>query len=109
MLVKKIISKADIRNDMEKQIADFLKKGGEVSAIERGISGRENPNGPLNSDHGAFQQPKQGRTYVPEVVAAIDARRKKKPEKPKTRVRKPRKKIIYDDFGEPLREVWVDE
>ena len=92
MPVKKIISKADIRNDMKKQIADFLKNGGEVSEIERGISGRQNPNGPLNSDHSAFQQPKQDRTYVPEVVAAIDARRKKKPEKPKTRVRKPRKK-----------------
>jgi len=107
--VKKIISKADIRNDMEKQIADFLKKGGEVAEIERGISGRENPNGPLKPDGTAFQQPKQGRTYVPEVIAAIDARRNKKLEKPKPSIRRPRKKIIYDDFGEPLREVWVDE
>ena len=107
--MKRPISKADIRNDMEKQIADFLEKGGEVMEIERGISGRENPNGPLKPDNTAFQQPKQGRTYVPEVIAAIYARRNKKPEKPKPASRKPRKKIIYDDFGEPLREVWVDE
>ncbi len=107
--MKKIISKADIRNDMDKQIAEFLEKGGEVAEIERGISGRENPNGPLKPDNTAFQQPKQGRTYVPEVVAAIDARRNKKPEKPKPSIRRPREKIIYDDFGEPLREVWVEE
>ena len=107
--MKKIISKTDIRNDMEKQIADFLEKGGEILKIEQGMSGRENPNDPLKSDHSTFQQPRQSRTYVPEVVAAIDARRNKMPEKPKTPIRKPRKKIIYDDFGEPLREVWVDE
>jgi hypothetical protein len=26
----------------------------------------------------------------------------------KTRPRAPRRQVIYDDFGEPLRVVWVD-
>ena len=90
--VKKIITKAQIRTDMDKQIADFLKKGGEVAEIERGLSGRENPNGPIQTDNTAFQQTKQDRTYVPEVIAAIDARRKPQPAPSKPAKRKPYKK-----------------
>lgn len=50
------------------------------------------------------------RTPALEVLATIDARRKHR-HKPATKAsprRQPRKKIIYDDFGEPLREVWED-
>lgn len=93
---------------MEKQIADFLKKGGKVDAVERGISGRNN-NEPIPVGNGNFEQPKMGRTYVPEVIAALEARRKPLPEKPKPASRKPRKKLIYDDFGEPLRWEWVED
>ncbi len=57
-------------------MADYLDQGGAVQEVERGLSGRVNPNGPLKSDNAVFQQPKTGRTYVPEVIAAIDARRK---------------------------------
>lgn len=107
--MKRPVTKAEIRRDMEKQIADFLKKGGTVSEVERGISGRHN-NEPLPPDNRNFQsQPKVGRTYVPEVIAALDARRKPSTEKPKAVKRKPRKKLIYDDFGEPLRWEWVEE
>jgi hypothetical protein len=46
------------------------------------------------------------------VVKDIEARRKTRgkpaPSK-KTRPAQPKKKIIYDDFGEPLRYTWVDE
>lgn len=105
--VKRPISKAQIRNEMNKQIADFLNKGGEVAEVERGISGR-NTNDPLKPDNSGFQQPKVGRTYVPDVIAAIDARRKPQAEKPKPAKRKPYKKIIYDDFGEPVRWEWVE-
>ena len=105
--VKRPISKADIRSDMEKQIADFLDKGGKVAEVERGISGRTG-NEPLKPDTSNFQQPKVGRTYVPEVIAAIDARRKPSTEKAKPAKRRPYKKIIYDDFGEPVRWEWVE-
>lgn len=106
--VKRPISKADIRSDMDKQIADFLDNGGKVAEVERGISGR-NSNEPLKPDTSNFQQPKVGRTYVPEVIAALDARRKPPTEKTKPARRKPYKKIFYDDFGEPLRWEWVEK
>lgn len=107
--LKKPISKAHIRTEIEQQIADYVERGGAVSEIERGISGRDSATGPLKPDNTNFQQPKISRTYVPEVVAAIDARRNKKEEKPKTTHRRPYKKIIYDDFGEPVRWEWVEE
>jgi hypothetical protein len=50
---------------------------------------------------------------VPEVVAAIEARRKDKmsgkPQRKRSRLPQPRRKIIYDDFGEPVRRIWVDD
>jgi hypothetical protein len=107
--VKRPITKAHIRTEIAQQINDFLDKGGKVAEVERGKSGRDNPDGPLNPDSTSFQQRKIERTYLPEVVAAIDARRKQKPIKTKPSKRGPRKKTIYDDFGEPLREVWVEE
>jgi hypothetical protein len=43
-------------------------------------------------------------------VSALDNRKKpKKPEAAKKASKRPKKKIIYDDFGEPLREVWSEE
>lgn len=107
--MKPLISKADIRGDIDEQIADFLTKGGAIAEVERGLSGRVNPNGPLKPDNSTFQQPKVGRTYVPEVIAAIDERRNTKPAAKPTAKPKTKKKIIYDDFGEPLRWVWVEE
>ena len=53
------------------------------------------------------------RTPVNEVVATLNARRAamKRRRKPvaKRRSQGAGKRIIYDDFGEPLRRVWVDE
>jgi hypothetical protein len=107
--LKKPISKAHIRTEIEQQMADYVERGGAVSAIERGISGRDGAVGPLKPDNTNFQQPKVSRTYVPEVVAAIDAIRNKKAEPPKTARRRPYKKITYDDFGEAVRWEWVEE
>ncbi|MCR8924060.1 hypothetical protein NO559_14850 [Dasania sp. GY-MA-18] len=106
-VVKKPVSKAHIRSEMEKQISNFLREGGEVAEIASGISGRPSSYGPLKPDNAPFQEPKAERTYVPEVVAALEERKKAKSSsaKPKTN-RRPRKKMIYDDFGEPLRWEW---
>ena len=108
--MKRPINKADIRCEIEQQIDEFLNRGGAVEQIERGISGRYN-NDPIRPSRESFQNaPKTERTYVPEVIAALEARRQQKPEKPKpVKKRKPRKKIIYDDFGEPLRWEWVED
>jgi hypothetical protein len=108
--VKKPVSKAQVRKELHQQMNNFLKRGGEVEQIEKGLSGRDNADGPLKPNSMTFDQEKTPRTYVPEVIAAIDARRKSKP-KPavqKKAGKKPHKKLIYDDFGEPLRWEWVE-
>ena len=106
--VKKPITKAQIRDEIEKQIDEFISRGGAVDNIQRGLSGRDNPSGPLKPESHNFQQPRAERTYVPEVVAALESRRKPKINKPAPPKRKPRKKLIYDDFGEPLRWEWEE-
>lgn len=108
--MKKPITKKQIRGEIDQQIAEFLERGGNVNEIQRGISGRDNPDGALKPNSTAFHEPKTERTYVPEVIAALDERRNKKPEPPqKNRPRRQRKEIIYDDFGEPLRWKWVED
>lgn len=100
-------SKADIRKELERQVQDYVRDGGEIKRVRPGESGVE--------DGAVFHPPfsdgraAQPRTPALDVLAAIDARRKQAKQKSKPTARqKPRKKIIYDDFGEPVREVWVD-
>jgi len=107
--VKKIVTKANIRSEINDQIENFLNKGGLIAEIDRGTSGRESADGPLKNNITAFQQPRVERTYLPEVVAALDERRKPKTIVKKTKSRKAKKKIIYDDFGEPLRWEWIED
>jgi len=104
--LKKPVSKAQVRNQLNRQIGDYLEHGGAVDVIPTGLSGRENPE---KSSGQIFDKPRETRTPMHEVVNAIEARRnlvKKKPMKPKPML--PKKKIIYDDFGEPIREIWVE-
>ena len=91
----------------------YLKKGGEVENIARGISGKD-PQDPLTYlNRTTFSEPRTSRTPVPEVVAAIEARRlarlKRKPAPKRSRAPQQIRKTIYDDFGEPVRTVWVEE
>jgi len=88
---------------------EFLHSGGEVKSVSMGDSGREpttNPPIPVS-----FDGPKVERTPVGEVISAIEARRGKKNSPPPstTRQPKPTKKMVLDDFGQPLRWQWVDE
>jgi hypothetical protein len=106
--VKKIITKRQIRSQIDQQIDDYLKQGGQVEQVDQGVSGRDSTTGPTNQNI-SFDQPKQARTYIPEVIAALDERKKPKVAARQKRKTKPRKKIIYDDFGEPLRWEWVEE
>lgn len=104
--MKTPVSKAQIRSQIDRQISDYLDQGGAVNVVSTGTSGRDNHQQP--SRH-IFDSPKQTRTPIPEVMRAIDARKKptKKPST-KTKTRLQKKQIIYDDFGEALREIWVD-
>lgn len=91
----------------------FLSDGGHVNEVPRGISGKNPGDAPVYLSRRLFSEPPASRTYVPEVVAAIEARRQKAvartPAPRRSRLPKPRRKVIYDDFGEPLRKVWVEE
>jgi hypothetical protein len=110
--LKKPVSKADIRDELLQETVRFLEQGGSVNEIPRGISGKDPGAPPLFLNRRLFVEPKSPRTPIPEVVAAIEARRLQKfRHKPaaKRRLPPPRRKILYDDFGEPLRRIWSEE
>jgi hypothetical protein len=110
--VKKLVSKADLRRQLRQETERFLRQGGRVSEIPQGMSGREAGDPPLLPNRRLFIEPSTPRTLVPEVVAAIEARRREKyRRKPPLRRKaaRPRRKVIYDDFGEPLRRIWLDD
>jgi hypothetical protein len=105
-------SKAQLRRQIEWQMTEYIDRGGEVLKVPRGISGREPGAGPLPPAYLAPTAPRPARTYVPEVVAAIEARRAPPPKTKTLRARRkttPRKQFVYDDFGEPLRWHWVED
>lgn len=110
--MKKPVSKSDIRDELREETERFLNRGGHVEEVPRGISGKDPGDAPIFLNRRLFIEPKTPRTLVPEVVAAIEERRKdkfkRKPQR-KSRLPKPRRKVIYDDFGEPLRRVWTDD
>ncbi|MFV0478565.1 MAG: hypothetical protein ACK5ME_12140 [Parahaliea sp.] len=108
--MKKPVSKSDLRADIEQAMAAYLREGGQIENIPRGLSGiapASTPPAYLSTP--LFSQPKTPRTLVPEVVAAIEARRKKPIHNNDSnhKHRATHRRVIYDDFGEPLRKVWI--
>ncbi len=101
-------TKSETRQELEKQVSEFIQKGGAITQVDQGESGLED--GAYHRNSFVFGQPKQDRTPASDSLAAIDSRRRSKVEKQThTFSKRPRKKIIYDDFGEPVREIWVSE
>ncbi len=101
-------SKRDLRDALNRDIEKYLNKGGEVHEYARGESGLQN--GRYHEQSMTFEK-KQERTPVDDVVKAIDERReaRKRPApSPKKTPRRPKKKVIYDDFGEPVRVIWEE-
>jgi hypothetical protein len=111
MSITKPPSKEEIRRQLDAQVEAFLRQGGEVKQVPRGVSGQYGAEGPMQMRQ-ASEGPRSERTYVPEVVAAIEERRQELQQKGRRastpRPRKPRRKLIYDDFGEPLRWQWEE-
>jgi len=95
---------------MVKQLAEYLRSGGKVNEVPRGASGRIDPKGPLTPlfTPRSSEDALAGRTPLNDVVAALEARRKGGPAKPPKKKR-PRKRVILDDFGQPLRWEWVED
>ena len=108
--MKKPPSKRDLRADLQLQTAVFLSSGGKIREFEVGDSAYDKGQTPATTP--LFQISRAGRTPVNDVVEALEARRNgqktKKKEARRTAPRR-RKKIIYDDFGEPLRVIWIEE
>ena len=108
--LKKPPSKQDLRRHLSQQTAKFLSSGGSIQELARGESAYERnevpPPAPL------FTDAKVSRTPLTDVVAALDARRAPKRQQKKGARRsapRRRKQVVYDDFGEPLRVVWVED
>ncbi|MDF1781948.1 MAG: hypothetical protein P1U67_11680 [Alcanivoracaceae bacterium] len=99
-----------LRDRLRQQMDEFVARGGRVRKVEAGASGQGSYD-PRRTHQGSFShQPTATRTPLPEVVAAIETRKKARATaKAKAQSRRqPRRRLIYDDFGEPLRWEWVD-
>ena len=109
--MKKPPSKNDLRERLQRQTTAFLSAGGRVKKLKVGESAYDRGEIPPSPPLFEARQPAT-RTPLIEVIAALDARREAKRSRTKVvRRRTPtrRRKIVYDDFGEPLRVVWVEE
>ena len=107
-MVKKIPSKEDLREQLNAQLETFLDKGKNIAQIPRGVSGRDGATEPLKADTWQMDSKKTEWTFLPEVVDKLEKRRQEKSNTP-VKKNRPKRKLIYDDFGEPLRWVWVDD
>ncbi|PLW82693.1 hypothetical protein CWI75_08915 [Kineobactrum sediminis] len=111
--MKKPVTKADLRAALEQETKQFLNTGGTVDAVPLGTSGKDPLAAPLHLTQRLFLEPRAERTPVPEVVATIEARRralrKRSARQTRTVRSQPKRKTIYDDFGEPLRKIWVED
>jgi hypothetical protein len=104
-MIQKLKTKKDVREEMEREISQYLTGGGAIDEIQQGISGREN-NSNLNQTIPFVEGEKQARTPLTEEVRSLDERKNKKKTAASSPLYRPKKRIIYDDFGEPVREIW---
>ena len=97
-------TKAQMRAELDQAIAAYQSDGGEVQQIPRGLSG--NPHNVNLFAQQNFSGKRAGeRTQVNDAVQALEARKQGSVVRPK----KPRRVLLKDDFGEPLRWVWEDQ
>lgn len=104
--------KAAQRQELEQAMERYLRQGGEVSRVPPGTSAWEVGTRPP-PDRPLFSEPSNDRTPVSDVIARLEARREamkgRRKQTAKPRRQRPRRRVIYDDFGEPLRHVWDDD
>lgn len=102
----KLPKKAEVRQELDQLMQDFFANGGEIKQIERGASAFEHG---YSERLGSLNPNKQTHTPLDEVANAIDRRRaaqKQTQTRRKSQTEKPKKKVIYDDFGEVVRVIW---
>jgi hypothetical protein len=107
-MIKPKTTKKDTRKELESLVDQFIKAKGEIQQIDMGESGLVD--GKYNTSHMGFNEPKQERTPLNHVVAALQQKKNSKSSSPAPipTKKRPKKKIIYDDFGAPLRWVWEE-
>lgn len=98
-------TRRELHSELDQQVYEFLNQGGSVNEVPRGLSGRPHAQGPLMSIFDGQSQ--EDRTPLPGIVAAIEARRKPLASSKNFKLR-PQKKIILDDFGQPVRWEWIE-
>ena len=104
-MMKRVKSKAELRAELAQEMESYLSDGGAVENIPVGTSGNT---ANVNLFRVATNfEPKKERTLVTEVIKDLDSRKKNK-SVPIKKLRSPRKKLLTDDFGEPIRWIWSE-
>ena len=101
-------NKRILRQDIIRKTAEYIARGGQIRKFRAGESA-ERADGPRRKAEFVGTDSSE-QNDLTEVILEIDKRKTnfKKPP-PVCSKSAPRKRIIYDDFGEPLREVWVQK
>ncbi len=101
-------SKHTESKELARAMDEFLYQGGRVQHVPRGLSGNTN-NTSLFQQKTAFE-PKSTRTPLTEVVKTLEERKQKgKPDSTKNRSTNTKRKLVVDDFGDPVRWVWEED
>ena len=100
-------SKEQQRYRLERDMERFLSEGGSISEVPNGVSGADAVSGKGHQTV-LFNGPRQAQRTDLSQVAATIASRKHKPRRQRLNAR-PQRKLVYDDFGEPLRWVWQNK
>ncbi|GAB3476535.1 hypothetical protein [Marinomonas epiphytica] len=108
-MMKSKPTKKEKREELNSQVEQFLKQHGEIHQVPMGESGLVD--GKYNTASSLFSEPKKTRTSLNHVISAIHERKSSTSQTTSASKVKPRrkKKVIYDDFGDPLRWEWVEE
>lgn len=108
-MIDKPPSKKELRDSLAQDVERFLSRGESIKTVPKGISSRDEASGPLKPSPWQMGQRTQQRTYIPDVIQNLEARKTPETKTRPITKKRARKRLIYDDFGEPLRWVWVDE
>jgi hypothetical protein len=102
-------SKNSIRSELRRKTEEYIALGGEIKQHQAGETG-EPADKPRGRSAFVSGEPPKTRTYINDVVFALDSRKKKKVSpKASATTKGAKRKVIYDDFGEPIREVWTKD
>lgn len=91
---------------IEQQVVEFLRDGGEVDSIARGVSAHTDAGSPRPPS--LFEGPSAPRTPVADVISSLEARRRSGRNGPAKNRKRPQRVPVYDDFGEVIRWVWQE-